>query len=261
MLNARLPHADESWDLGRTDGSRHSYLIATTQRSGSHYLAHLLAATGQLGCPFEYFHPGMLADFERRLETDDPNSTLAEIRRLRTSPSGWFGMKAHWPQFECARSEWKLDEAYLSFDRFILIERRDRIAQAVSLAIAQQTKSWLSVMPAKPGELHYKPMEILGHLERIEAEYRCWRLYFAERGITPFRIVYEDLVADPLATLNALLLSFGAEPVPGLPPISIQRQATQVNQDWRRRYARDRLIRPNIALRHVAKALKRRLGR
>ncbi len=250
--------ADAAYDDVRGDGPRHSYLIATTQRSGSHFLAHLLHATGQLGCPFEYLNPDLLLELQRRFGTTDRDATLREVRRRRTSSTGWFGMKAHWTQFDTARKEWKLGQDLIRFDRFIHIERRDRVAQAVSLAIAEQTDRWISLQQPASSEPRYAPLKIHLHRQHVEWENRCWNAFFKDNGIEPYRLVYEDLAAEPLKTLNELLSSFGAAPAQSQPEIPIARQGTGINEDWKGRYERDRKYHPYLRARDAAKAIKQR---
>jgi LPS sulfotransferase NodH len=91
-----------AYDLAPYDGWPATYLIASTPRSGSHYLGHLLFETGLFGSPLEYLHPAHLATWQDRLGTRDVASTLRALFRRRTSASGWFGIKAHWSHFNAA---------------------------------------------------------------------------------------------------------------------------------------------------------------
>jgi LPS sulfotransferase NodH len=44
-----------AYDFPDFSGAFRNYLIASTPRCGSHYLGHLLRATGRLGSPLEFF--------------------------------------------------------------------------------------------------------------------------------------------------------------------------------------------------------------
>ena len=60
-----------------------------------------------------------------------------------TSPTGVFGAKAHWPQFQDILADPVLQDML----RVILIvqtQRRDTETQAVSLAVAESTGRWIN---------------------------------------------------------------------------------------------------------------------
>lgn len=71
----------------------HCLLVAATPRVGSNYLCELMASTGELGVPREYFnHVG-------RRKYDDPNypsDLRGQLRQIRTTgrtPNGIAGVK------------------------------------------------------------------------------------------------------------------------------------------------------------------------
>lgn len=209
------------------------YLIASTQRSGSYFLSHLLHATGQMGAPLEYLHPEHAEAWQRELGASDFRAMMGKLFATRTSPNGWFGIKAHWDHFEFGRQS-GLDEL-MRFERFIRIERRDRIAQAVSLALARQTKAWLS-MQTQVRDPEYQDHAIERALATLNKQSHAWDRWAAEAGVKPIQVYYEDLVEDPLGVVNGILKEFGLEPMTSLPEVATAKQASVVNQDWKRRY-------------------------
>lgn len=228
------------------------YLIASTQRSGSYFLSYLLRGTGLLGAPFEYLHPDHQPRWHERLGTSDLRGTLERLFEIRTSPNGWFGIKAHWDHFEHGRAE---AGDLLHFERFLRIERRDRLAQAVSLALARQTKSWMSIQE-RAAESRYDERKIAHALAILDRDTRAWDEWFAAAKVEPLHIFYEDLVTDPLAVVNRILGEFGLEPLTGLPPVPTHKQANAINAEWKRRYSS-----PFARLKRRAKALGRRVLR
>jgi LPS sulfotransferase NodH len=101
-----------------------------------------------LGSPLEYFSKGRLRDWQQKLEASDQAELFRRLFRRRTSPNGWFGVKAHWPQFVAIVENRSLYELF-RFERFIHIERADRLAQAISWVIAQQSAAWISFHEAR----------------------------------------------------------------------------------------------------------------
>lgn len=245
---------DERYDFKPCSGGKpRLYLIASTQRSGSYLLGYLLRGTAQLGAPFEYLHPDHAPRWDERLGTNDLRGRLNRLFELRTSPSGWFGIKAHWDHFEYGRSE---AGDLLPFEKFIRIGRRDRLAQAISLALARQTRSWMSIQE-KRVEPQYDERKIAHALAILQRDTEAWNRWFAAADVQPLQVYYEDLVADPLAVLNTILRAFGLEPLTELPAVPTQRQASRVNEEWKRRY-----LAPGARVRRVASAAARRvLGR
>ena len=114
-----------AYDFRRFEGSARTYLIASTPRSGSHYLGRLLFDTGALGAPLEYFHPNHMQTWRQKLGAKTSEELFHGLLALRTSPSGWFGIKAHWPQFEAIRRDREIFDI-LAFSKYIRIARRER---------------------------------------------------------------------------------------------------------------------------------------
>lgn len=219
-----------AYDLPPFDGRARVYLIASSPRTGSHYLGHLFRACGDMGAPLEYLHPRHLADWGERLGTAGAAETLRAVQRRRTSPSGWFGVKAHWAQFAAV-------EEAPAVERWVRIVRQDALDQAISLVVAKQTRSPISFRPAT-GELAYDRAAIAAALARLATDAAGWDDFFAAEGVTPLRIAYEDLVARPLAALNAARAHLGLLVLAALPDGDGMpaRQATATNARWRARY-------------------------
>jgi len=225
---------DPRWDFERwAGGPPRLYLIASTQRSGSYLLSYLLRGTGRLGAPFEYLHPGHEPKWHARLGTDDLESTIQKLFELRTSPNGWFGIKAHWDHWAYGQGE---VPGLLSFEKVIRIERRDRLAQAISLALARQTQSWMSIQ-GKAAEPRYDEREIAHALAILDRDTRAWDEWFRAANVEPLLVYYEDLVSAPLASLNAILAHFDMQPVTSVPAVPTSKQGSELNDVWKRRYS------------------------
>jgi LPS sulfotransferase NodH len=225
---------DSECDFPRYAGRpAHQYLIASSQRSGSYLLSYLLRETGQLGFPLEYLHPEHAPMWRQRFDVGSMNEVILKLFEWRTSPNGWFGIKAHWPHYVWARKQ-GVDDV-LRLGRFIRMERKDRLAQAVSLALARKTGAWVSLQQngAAPP---YDSAAIAGALDTLDRHSRAWDEWARSNGIEPIHILYEDLVADPLGVVNRVLDEFGLDQVDELPPVPLKKQASAVNGEWIRRY-------------------------
>ena len=156
------------YDFPEYPGQPMSYLIATTPRCGSHHLGHLLTATGMLGSPLEYFSKGRLRDWREKLAAADTVDLFRQLFRRRTSPSGWFGVKAHWPQFQQIMADEEVCGLF-NFRRYLHIERRDRLVGEHELGLVHERAS-------NGHPLLLTTREGVGALERPVAETNAFQL-------------------------------------------------------------------------------------
>lgn len=205
---------DSVYDLAPHGGPARSYLMATTQRTGSHYLAHLLARTSWGGVPFEYLNPHRAA-MELRLRgwpltEGSQRRLLREMKGRRTGATGFFGFKAHWHTWQEAAARPLVGDLARP-NCIVHLSRRDRVAQAASLAIAERSGVWVKFddRPRPPTGCPDAARERA--LRRIESEYRAWEAYLTTWPGPVLRLVYEDVREDPLAALDALRRFLGVE--------------------------------------------------
>ena len=232
-----------------------SYLVCATERSGSTLLCELLTGTGVAGRPEEYFEFLNASGRVRQpreyfAEADDADilellpplepplpavpwpERLAAARERGTTPNGVFGAKMMWAYLGDFLAHGEPEEQ-LGPLRWVHVERRDTLAQAISLWRAVQTAQWR----AEDRDAAVEPVFHAGaiaHLkDRLEAHAAAWRDWFAERGIEPLEIVYEEFAADPEPTICAVLDHVGVPsdgvPVPEPP---MRRQSDGRSQEW-----------------------------
>lgn len=224
-----------AYDQPRFDGHPRTYMIASMPRSGSHMLGHLLLSTGLLGSPLEYVHPHHFTQWQQHLGEDDRAATLRGIMARRTTPNGRFGVEAHWPQFSRSLEEDVELLEVLDIQDWLRSTRRDKVAQAVSLVIARQTKAWISFHQEKQ-EPVYDFEAIATAVRGLKKQEAAWDTFFAGCGITPHVVVYEEMLADPAQTVAGVCRHLDV-PVPeSLPEPMTARQATARNAEWHQRY-------------------------
>ncbi|MFR9774879.1 Stf0 family sulfotransferase [Micromonospora sp. MS34] len=226
-----------------------AYFICATPRTGSSLLCGLLASTGVAGRPEAYFRVpdeaswatrwGLAADWSY---DDYVGAALAAGR----TGNGVFGAKLMWGTLDrvvegLAGGHPELagaDDALLrrAFGRtaFVHLRRDDVLAQAVSWLRAEQTGVWYVGDAGATGRApRYDPGGVDELLRTIEAHQAAWDEWFTAYRITPHRVRYEDLAADPtgvtLGILDALDLA--------LPPgVAVRprhrRQADALNAEW-----------------------------
>lgn len=219
--------------------SPQSYMLCTSPRSGSTLLCTLLAKTGIAGRPGSHFHDPSLNEWLddyglRRTQFASRQDALVAVfaaaRQRGTGDSALFGLRMQRGSFDYFMAQLEQlfpgrpndvarIEAAFGTTTFIYLRRSDKLAQAVSRVMAEQTGLWHRhadgselerLAPPKPP--HYNRQAIARHmadLTRLEAEWETW---FAAQNLTPHRISYDELAKAPQGTLATLLEVLGLDP-------------------------------------------------
>jgi trehalose 2-sulfotransferase len=237
-----------------------SYIICSTPRCGSHLLSEALQNTQVAGKPDEYF----IIDQNGRLENETGNiaeqygrMTLTEFRefvlRFGSTDNGVFGIiiaMNYLPQI--AQNYQQLPD-YQGLDhyqllnrlfhnpKYIWITRQDKVRQSVSLVKALATDSWIQTKkekdaPVKKPVFNYTALEHWRN--RLDEIDQRWPAFFEANNITPYKVVYEDLVHNYEQTALEILDFLG---VPRPETVAfrerrLQKQADQLNEEWVARY-------------------------
>jgi trehalose 2-sulfotransferase len=226
---------DAKYDFVCETGSTIDYVICSGQRSGGHYLGHLLYSTGAMGYPLEYFNRNHLARWQALSGSTEIGGVIGYIRSRRTSPNGCFGIKADFDQFASAVREYRFPELFPK-TRFIIIHRRDLLGQAISLVRARQTNQWIS-LHERTGEARYDRKQIDRAMLYLLEEKASWLRYLATAGHDRLDVVYESLVENPARTVDAIAEYLGVGPVKiRFDLVLPQKQADEETENWRQRF-------------------------
>jgi LPS sulfotransferase NodH len=228
------------YDMRGRGPLRSAYIIAASFRSGSTHLCTRLWETGVLGAPFEYFnYEHEMKYLYARLGARSAADYLDKLVACRMSDNGVFGFKAHYPHFQAALRGYPELLVRLQPLRFVFIRREDKIAQAVSLAKAYQTRAWLSLdSPPTEVPLFYHRDFIAACLAQIRHQESAWTDWFAQQNVRPHPVLYEELMREPQRVLDeicGLLEADGDTPSRGEVPVT-ERQVDTVSENWRCRF-------------------------
>ncbi|MEZ5722880.1 MAG: Stf0 family sulfotransferase [Paracoccaceae bacterium] len=241
-----------------------SYVICTSPRSGSTLLCLLLAGTGVAGNPQSWFHTPSVARWAEALgvarePARDERTLFADVvaaaRKAGAAGSGVFGlrMQAHsleffqdrlatlFPERQTAAAR---IEAAFGTTRYIHLHRQDKVAQAVSYLMAQQSGLWHAAADgreiersAPPAEPRYDPVAIGETVARMQGYDRMWDDWFAGQGMAPFRVDYDALSDHPRDQLRDVLAALGRDPgAAGQVAVPTMKLAGATSRDWVRRY-------------------------
>lgn len=205
------------------------HLICTHPRSGSTYFCQLLSSTGKLGNPAEYFNEGYML---RRFP--DPGNLAHLPDQFRyflahsATDNGVRGCKLFW--FDVHRLVRAKLLHRLRGYRFVVLERRDKVAQAISTSRALQTGKVRADIAVSEAHARYDYGHIRQRLERLLHAESEWRGFIGAVGGAPVHCVYEDLVGNPQEAVDrfAQTVELG-EPA----PIDQTRVTVRVQRDTR----------------------------
>ncbi len=246
-----------------------SYVICTSPRSGSTLLCRLLSATGVAGSPESYFHASSVEGWLRDLDLT-PAAGTSERERLKAvfqaamrqgrAGSSIFGLRLQrqscgllfeklaflYP--EATTDAARIERAFGS-TLFIHLTRPDKLAQSVSYLKAEQSGLW-HVAPdgselerlSPHREPVYDQMAIRSCVVMMEEHDRQWLAWFEEQAVSPLRISYDALSADPVGTVRRLLLGLGLDDsAADVVKPGVRKLADAVNRDWIERYKAETL--------------------
>lgn len=232
---------------------RISYIICAVQRSGTHLLASILRNTAVAGRPGEYFFCTRRETWEGRWQSASRAAYIERVLRQGTTPNGVFGFVAMWTYFERMIRMFREMPEYRHLDRsevlaavfdqprYIWMRRRDRVQQAVSWAIAAQTKVW-SQKPGEAAQAERAPQfdfeAIDQRYNHITADEQQWENYFRQNGIEPLVLFYEEVTASNRETAERVLEFLGV-PLPRdfkIAAPTVEKQATAMSDKWAARY-------------------------
>lgn len=243
-----------------------TYIVCSTPRSGSHLLAEALQISALAGRPDEYFITnkyGQLQNEHGHIADLYGKKSLEEFRELVLSlgstPNGVFGIIIQWdylhhvfnnfrslPQYGHLDDKALLDAVFYQ-PKFIWLQRRNKVNQAVSWIKAEQTGFWRHEKGSQETEQPVNPLTfnfflIEENIERFEKAEKAWGEFFARYRIDPFVVVYEDLVHSFEATSLALLdfLNISRPSHIDYTQRTFQKQADDVNKAWAKRYLWER---------------------
>lgn len=233
-------------------------MILTTQRSGSTMICEDMWSTKVLGFPEEYLIPWALVSNDKH----DWLRVLDDLIKYKSTPNGVFSIKVMANQIvpvgeKLLHAGYKADDAesaffsYFSDFYFIRIWREDKLKQAISRVIAEDTGICHATALESDehfagqimkgfdvnynGHLLYERDKIDNQLCEINNEEHFINRLMTRFSISPMKIIYEIAVSDK-AYLHECGEVFGESDV----DISSERRlvalSNKINKEWYARY-------------------------
>lgn len=244
-----------------------SCLVVTTPRTGSWLLSDLLVGTGLAGEPQEYFRQDFVNTLSKKYDLGPPEITAKYINTIigsSTAPSGIFSAKIQPHDFtrllagiraipgtDPEESNGALIERWFPHPRYVHLTRRDTGRQAISWYRALLSNTWWAFRDddqktSKPRSLDYLQIKWLEDLlQQNEAD---WTSYFSDHGISPYEVVYEELVESSNEIIPSILSFLGVD-LPSdfsIPDTRLRKMADEETDIWLREYHEIRNSLPSI---------------
>jgi LPS sulfotransferase NodH len=202
-----------------------SYIICTTQRSGSTMLCSLLKQTNLLGNPIEgllylEIHKDALGEKQKLLKDLTLTEGLEHTKKKLTTENGIFGIKIMastltkiYTEIDSNGSDqavpaFELFSKYYNQPTYIFLRRKNKVKQAISHTYLRKTgvahaineNQLLRIQTAKANtQITYEDVDI--DLNRVFKDELIWKQFFIENEIQPIVINFEDLLSDKTNTL------------------------------------------------------------
>jgi LPS sulfotransferase NodH len=214
-------------------------MICATPRSGSNYLSQLLASTGVLGNPREYFNAPGRRHYDDPNYPESPDLQVHQILATGRTPNGIYAVKVH--PFQLASLPRNIDPMRdLPHLHYVLLQRRDLIGQAISWSRVQQTGQHRATDRSQQ-DCRYDADHIRKSLLFLLNQRKKWNRLLRGIKAKPLVLEYESLLRDPQSAVNRVAgLLRVSEPAivnPHLVTVMIQRDET--NDEWRARFLAD----------------------
>lgn len=217
------------------------YMIASTQRTGSGYFCELLQKVSDTGRVGEYLSQASIERRQAQNGTSERESIIDLIKEAAPS-DGRGGVKIHYRDFIRILAHFEIGEILPK--KVILVRRRDRLAQAISLVRARQTGAWTSQFTEQNAP-RYVYAALLDAWNEICNDELNWSTLLQFSGRETHVVFYEELFADPECVLDAALAALNKPRLNHIDPSGVARrvQRDELNDDWRHRFAEDYLRR------------------
>lgn len=180
---------------------RMRYMIVSQARTGGTFLCEALQRCGHAGLPFEYLNPAALKIIGRRMGAGGTigfQRLMKALEHGRTGANGVFGMQLHIEQLSTlVKSLDDMKRLFRRYDRVVMLYRRDKLAQAVSLERSLQSTAWHQrageTGERNPAEWTIDPWVIARHVANLGQQEQIIRVVLEDFPGRMMELTYEEL--------------------------------------------------------------------
>ena len=218
-------------------------LMCMTPRSGSTFFSEALTKTGLLGSSGEWFNANPGSNIEKMVKLygcQTREELLDAIYIHSATDNGVAIIKGDFHQ--CLPFIFDdLFERHFGHVKWVQLTREDLLAQAISRYIGTVTQSWSSIQEVKNDDVPYDREEIGKQLEFLIEMEGGWKRFFNSRHISAVTMSYEQLNRNLSARVEQVgkMMKVKVKTEVTSDDLRLKKQATDRNQKWARRYAKE----------------------
>lgn len=218
------------------------YVILHTPRTGSNVLCDALVSTGIAGM-VSLDTAGFFIGFGEAVKEAWENGAVDQYFEANQTDNGIQGCKLGWDYIEHLNKVLPfgvVDDILKSFDRYILLTREDKVAQAVSRLIARSTGEWTSEDHKKPRqqvlEPKYDESRIAYFIAQHAGHEAAIDTWLNEHQCMVYPMTYEVNALSWHSAIADVLQWIDAAGWDGSYTITLQKQHDPRKADWIERY-------------------------
>ena len=215
--------------------------ICFTNRCGSHFLAEALTSSRVLNYAGEMFNAETIIADSRKHELKDLGQYVGFLVRSEAR-NGFLLAKISATQLAMLAQAGILDHIA---DRvsYIVLERDDKLGQAISYALAFRTGRWTSEHKSTivPGQVEFSAKLVRDFIDGVVTELGLFQLFFATNGAIPIHVSYEALDSMPEMIVARIGKWLGLPNLRFVPSaVRFKRQSSETNWIWREKFLSSR---------------------
>jgi LPS sulfotransferase NodH len=213
-----------------------------------------------MGRPGELFYQDNVSEILRR-EALAPNCHmerwLPAVISEGSSPNGYFSAKLFadnltWLAETYANGKWPDARSslpdffnnYFPGAKFVIIHRKDKLAQAISLIKAIQTGVWHSYHRSRvhPRQPYYQRNLIQWAMVNIQEQIHALTEFTDLMGVSPLEVFYEDFIQDIPGTIKNLCQEAMVEvQIDQIPEVPLKKLSNRESKSWYQRFKQEEL--------------------
>ncbi|RUW56614.1 Stf0 sulfotransferase [Mesorhizobium sp. M00.F.Ca.ET.151.01.1.1] len=212
--------------------------ILTEARSGSEWLGSLTNSTGLFGNSAEWLDTTNLGCKPKSFD-----DLLSAVIDRGGTANGTFAVKLfprhlHWSQAKYG-ADFLAECGRRHAMGLVLLERRDRLRQAISYCRAKASGHWRSTMDGADLVPQYDFAGICQAYFLIEQSYAFWEAYLRLADLHYDHFFYEDLLDDPRPYVASVARQLSMEMPDGEFETNLRLQRDDLTEDWAERFRND----------------------
>lgn len=246
-LQKKIPSGDlisEKWDVKTSIPIKKLLIILSTPRSGSTFLCQKLLEEKHC-IAHEYYQPHQYLPIAANRWQCINNEHTVDIEKYtqklienRTTDNGLLGINLHGHHISLFK---KVAHIFNGIDvKYIYLQRKDILGQAISYELAAQSESWSSEFETTK-KIYFIKENIDKRIEKILKQNDLIREFIKESNIPAHSIYFEDFIDSPQKHLEQLLEENRFEE--SYETVCLKRQSNSLNKRWRALYNSNPVVR------------------